>query len=211
MDQLQDLDIVMTNIVILIGPREQEAAPLNQERLNQILHPPLSIGQTIDGGLVISSPRDQIEVILVQNQLNVRDISGKTPSERPLTSKVVSELFLSINSPITAYGLNYELTFKSANGVTPSNWIASTFGNVKNIQKHTNLQVDYRAVTLQVHHESKLWNLSIGAASEERIRVELNAHASTSAFPSEKELVQEFADEYKKLLPFVESLNSRVR
>ena len=101
-----NMDIIMSTIVAIIAPPAQPRN-IDQKDLQQVLTRPTVNGQS-PAGLLVSSQRDQIEVIVSGKRIDARDLSGES---RFSDSKVPSALHFFVGSrQINSYGVNFIIT-----------------------------------------------------------------------------------------------------
>ena len=74
-------DIVATTIAVLFDPLDSVPG-ISEQELSQLVRRPLAIGHTLEGVLVVSSNRDQAEIHLALNKLDVRDLTGNVAESK---------------------------------------------------------------------------------------------------------------------------------
>lgn len=205
---LLDQDITHSTIAVLLGTPSSSPKALSKDDFEKILRGPVSFRQTINGGLAVTSARAKMEMSLMSNKLEVRDLSGDEPTKKALILEALTSFRKSISAPVVAYGLNYDITFRLHNKL-PGEWIAEKLVSIKEIKKRTDFTVDFAAVILHMPQGNKMWNLRVearGGFKGNRVRVDLNVHEDTKKLPGKTKLAQEFESEYERLIEFLSSL-----
>ena len=187
--------LTMSNIAVLTEIPDQPVS-IDQNTFGHMLTPPLNIGQTIGGQLVISSPRDQLEVVLVGNRIEVRDLSGKTEFSERKIPKLVGDLLQFITAPVKGYGINFHLTIKHDNA---AQWLVDLIFSHE-IKERTGKSLVGGSATLRMEHKSKMWQITLQPRSVSELQVDFNAHENTQQLPQEEHLQGEMAEQFDALL-----------
>jgi len=195
---LTNIDMIMSTIAVLIIPPAQPRS-IDQKDLQQILTRPLAIGQSPEG-LLVSSQRDQIEVIAGGNKINVRDLSGEP---RFSESKIPPTLhFFLGSSQISSYGVNFIIAVPR---VEPLQWIRDNILSPQ-ISERTQKTLIGGAGTLKVATEHKTWNVKLEPGEGDTINVDFNASEETQQLPDDDRLRQELQEQFDALLRFLNDL-----
>lgn len=205
--ELKDLDIVLTNIVVLLNPPENPVS-ISPEELKGVIRAPINVGQTGDGSLYFNSPRDQIDIIVGRRRLQVQDNSGQEPGQKPLP-KVALDVLTLLNTTYRAFGLNYKLFFKPEAKKGPASIIADSLLNTDQINTRLNLEISGAGTRLFYPKGSKICTLLIepeGGVKGERIHVDLNVHEDTTQLPPHDTLHESLKSEYKALIELLKCL-----
>ena len=190
--------IIMSTIAVMTAPPAQPRS-INQKDLQQVLARPLAIGQSPEGVLV-SSQRDQIEVIVGGNKINVRDFSGEP---RFSESKIPSILrFFLGPSQINSYGVNFLITVPR---VEPLQWIRDNILSPQ-ISERTQKTLIGGSGTLKIAFEHKTWNIKLEPGEVDTINVDFNASEETQQLPDDARLCQELQEQFDDLLRFLNDL-----
>lgn len=203
---LQDLDIISSSIVIVLN-RPEEPVPFAPSDLRKIVREPLNITQTLDG-IIIDSPRDQIEITLANGRLKVADNSGQTPGKKRAVEATHAMLQL-LKTMYNAFGLNYRLTFKSETGENPAYVIGNNLIDKDRIENNSKLQIRGAAATLFYNRGVKICTLKIepqAGLRGDKIIVDLNAHEDSSELPPLDKLQKSFKKEYSALIKIMKSI-----
>jgi hypothetical protein len=194
----ENIDIIMSTIAVITAPPAQPRS-IDQKDLQQVLTRPLAIGQSPDG-ILVSSQRDQIEVIVSGNKINVRDLSGEP---RFSESKIPSTLhFFLGSSQIKSYGVNFIINVPR---VEPLQWIRDNILSSQ-IPKRTQKTLIGGAGTLKIANGSKTWNIKLEPGEGDTINVDFNASEETQQLPDNSRLSQELQEQFLALLRFLNDL-----
>ena len=188
----------MSTIAVITAPPPQPRS-IDQKDLQQVLTRPLAIGQSPEG-LVVSSQRDQIEVMVGGNKINVRDLSGEP---RFSESKIppILHFFLG-SSQITSYGVNFIITVPR---VEPLQWMRDNILSPQ-ISERTQKTLMGGAGTLKIAFEHKTWNIKLEPGEGDTINVDFNASEETQQLPDNARLCQELREQFDALLRFLNDL-----
>lgn len=204
---LADIDLVLATIAILFEP-PQAAPAITQEQIGDVLHRPINIGQTPDGRLIINSTRDQIEIQLFPNKIDVRDLSGELAKAKEKVPEVVSEiinLLLPDPSPkIQTYGVNIVVEFPMTE---PNTWIGETFlkdelGTVFASPLSSN-EIAIRAI-----EPPKTIMVKISSRENSRVNINFNASEEMESLPDVNRLAKDLGSYYARTIKLVEDLKA---
>ena len=118
------LDLVVSTVAVIFESPLQPPASISSQDVGEFLRLP-SLGYSPDGSLAINSHRDQIEVLLSANKLDVRNVSGehdKGVERVPAAVHGMCELF-STSAP-KSFGVNFIVSVEQSE---PRSWMAETF------------------------------------------------------------------------------------
>ena len=193
-----NIDVVISTIAVLTPPPAQPKS-IDQRDLQRVLARPLSIGQTPDG-IIVSSQRDQIEVIAGGNKINVRDLSGrKTFSE----SRIPPVLHFFLDTPqITSYGVNFVIAVPCAEA---PQWIRDNILSTQ-ISEKTGKTVIGGAGVLKIAFGNKTWNIKLEPREDAYMNVDFNASEETQQLPENGRLREELQEQYDALVGFLNEL-----
>lgn len=113
---MQNLSMLSSSVVFLLR-QNLTTVELKKEDVERLLTPELSVAQTVDGRLVVTSITDQMEVIIGVNRIDVRDRSPKGPRAIKI-SHVAQGILQALNGDARAYGINYEFETDTPNGTS---------------------------------------------------------------------------------------------
>ena len=188
----------MSTIAVITAPPAQPRS-IDQKDLQQVLARPLAIGQSPEG-LLVSSQRDQIEVIAGGNKINVRDLSGEP---RFSESKIPSTLrFFLEPSQINSYGVNFIIAVPR---VEPLQWMRDNILSPQ-ISEKTQKTLIGGAGTLKIAAKQKIWNIKLEPGEDDTINVDFNASEETQQLPDNDRLRQELQEQFDALLRLLNDL-----
>ena len=193
-----NIDIIMSTIAVITTPPPQPRS-IDQKDIQQVLNRPVAIGQSPEG-TVVSSQRDQIEVIVGGNKINVRDLSGQP---RFSESKIPPTLhFFLGSSQINSYGVNFIIAVPR---VEPLQWIRDNILSPQ-ISERTQKILIGGAGALRIVFEHKTWNIKLEPGEGDTINVDFNASEKTQQLPDDARLCQELQEQFDALLRFLNDL-----
>jgi len=189
---------MMSTIAVITAPPAQPRS-IDQKDLQQVLTRPLAIGQSPEG-LLVSSQRDQIEVIVGGNKINVRDLSGEP---RFSQSKIPPTLHFFLGpSQINSYGVNFTIAVPR---VEPLQWLRDNILSPQ-ISERTRKTLIGGAGALKIAVEHKTWNIKLESGEGDTINVDFNASEETQQLPDNGRLRQELQEQFDALLRFLNDL-----
>jgi hypothetical protein len=210
--------IVASTIAVLFEVPDTPIG-LNQEVMGKLLTPPLTVAQGPTGSLMIASQRQQIDVQVDANKVNVRGLSGNRGSDgtgpvvfkgRPV-ARVLFDFLQYIHTPVRAYGINFDVAVPVADGA--EQWIVNTLLK-PTLRDELPVKVPEESpailrsgqVKLSMEYGPKTLNIEFKAGSDGRIRVDYNAHQDVSILPEEAKLTDEQISQFSQLVNFLNSL-----
>ena len=118
------LDLVASTVALVFQPPLQPPVPFSGQDMARFLHLPTP-GYSADGSLAINSHRDQIEVLLSANKLDVRNVSGEFEKGVDRVPAVMHGMCEVLSAPAPkSFGVNFLL---SVDKQDPRVWMAQTF------------------------------------------------------------------------------------
>ncbi len=204
--KLEQLEVIYTSIVVVLSG--EPIKRLSVDELKGIIHPPLSIGSSPDGVTIASSARDQIDILLGQSRVQVRDNSGQEPGKKPVP-KVIYDVLVPLGVTYRAFGLNYGLAFTVKSDLSPAKLIRDKFLNVAFLEPKLGAPLEGASVRLYYPKGAKICNLLLEpyeGPTADRFHIDLNVHEDTTTLPSQDALAESFKKEHDDLLKFLTSL-----
>ena len=193
------IKVVMSTIAILTAPPQQSA--ISQQEVEQILTPPLTIGQTSEG-LLVSSQKDQIQVIAGGNRTNVRDLSGRKTFSRNKIPSILHFFVDRFKLQLTSYGVNFIINVPC---IEPVKWIGDNIISSQVSQKTKKTLIGGTA-TVKIAAGQKTWNIKFEPSGDKMIEVNFNASEETQQLPNQLRLREELQEQYHALLGFLDAL-----
>ena len=195
-----ELIVSTVAVVLASGPNDP---PLTVGiEVQEILRPPLSVSQGPEG-TIITSNRDQVEVELSGNKLNVRESSGNITQARSKVPKIVYGFLADLaDTAIRSYGINLVLeTYKER----ANEWLGNNFLN-PSLASPLGTPLSSNLVALLFDYPPKKWTVRFQNLSSDRLNVNLNASESTSELPSQEKLGHEVEEQYEALKKFLSEI-----
>lgn len=196
--------LVVSTIAVIVEPSADFNPNLSQDQITSVLSRPITVGQTADGQVSINSSRDQMDVHLLGNKLDVREGSGEIArAQTKIPTVLYGFLDMLSNPPITSYGVNFIVEVARDN---PDQWIGSKFLNpalIKDIEPTiscslTVLKFNREEKTLVVRFESRPDSISIN----------FNASEQTNTLPDPDQLGKELGKQFQGLADLINRLGS---
>ena len=203
---IQDLDIISSNLVVVLN-KPENPTPFSPSDIGKIVREPLNIAQTPDG-IILDSPRDQIEIAIVGGRLKVTDTSGSKPGKKKVM-EVAHEMLRLLDATYRTFGLNYRLTCKPETGKNPADMIASSLLDKLRIENNTKTVIRGAAVKLFYNRAGKVCTLSIEPQDGllgNKVIVDLNVHENSSELPAVDDLQKSFKSEYYALVKMLNAI-----
>jgi len=189
----------MSTIAVLAEPPQQSA--ISQQEFEQILTPPLTIGQS-PLGLLVSSPKDQIEVVAGGIKTNVRDLSGRKTFSKNKIPAILHFLIDRFKLQVTSYGVNFVINVPC---IEPVKWIGDNIISTQVSQK-TGKTLIGGIATVKIEAEQKTWNIKFEPSGNKMIKVDFNASEETQQLPDRQRLREELQEQFQALLEFLNAL-----
>ena len=212
-DQIEKL---LTSIVFLAESMERDR--ISPEELSSVLHlrSPLSLGQIPDGRLFIAIPREQIELFIGRDRIDIRDLSGNKPGRKP-TAKIAIELLDWLKAKWRAVGFNYELIFSVPSGEKAGEFIVKNFLlSLEHLKDK--IPISGAGIRLFYRKEHKKYTLVIEPRRREEtaegIYINVNIHRDKSELNNKEverlstvsSLQEDFVKEYEGILDVLKML-----
>ena len=196
-----DIYLVMSTVAIL--HEIPEPKNINIKDFEKLLSPPINAVASLPVGMLISSQRDQVEILIANNKTDFRDLSGKKDFSSgkivELVEYFVSELQLKINT----YGINFIL---KVNRSRSDRWIVENI-LCSEISKKTGKKLLGGKGTISMKSGRKTWNIEFEASEVDKIGVNFNATEKGDKVPSDGALTTEIKRQWNSLVKLLGDLN----
>lgn len=193
------VEIVMSTIAVFGSP-SQPPATLEQKNLERVLTRPLTISQS-GPRLIITSQRDQIDVVVVGNLLNVRDLSGRSEFSESKVPAVL-DFFLKLSTPrLTSYDLNFVIAVPRSQ---PELWIRDNI-LASQISVKTKKTLLGGSAMMKIAADPKTWNISL-EPGEDKVNVDFSASEDTQELPDLARLRQQMGEQFESMFKFLTEL-----
>ena len=195
-------DISQSTIAVVIQP---PVSPPNIQDadLRSLIRPPYAIGQASATESILSSTRDQMEIILSPSKINVRDTSGKDEFDDSRVPEILHWFVGKYGTPVRSFGINFVILLENPN---PQLWIKEVLLN-PSIESKSGLNLLGGQARISLQTGQKTWNIGFQQMQEENI-LELNFNASQEAseLPAIMELQQSMNEQLLKLKDLMANL-----
>lgn len=199
-----ETDLVLATIAILFEPPEMAHPVITQEQLGDVLRRPFTIGQTADGRLIVNSNRDQIEVQLYPNKIDVRDSSGELAKAKvkvpEVLSKIMALVFQDASPNIKTYGINIVVEFPIAE---PNTWIGETFLKDE-LSTIFGPPISSNEIAIRASEPPKTIIVKMLSRENSRININFSASEDTESLPDVDRLAEELEFYHARTLKLVE-------
>ena len=200
---LESFDLLASTVALVFQPPLQPPASISGQEMAKFLHMP-SPGYSSDGSLAINSHRDQIEVFVSANKVDVRNLSGNFEKGYEKVPEVLYGMcnLLGAHSP-TSVGINFVLSVPKEQ---PQAWIAQRFlsGDLASIFKGS-LAGDTISVTYGM--DNKVITVRFEARPDSAITVNFNASQEVAALPEQEQIAADIATQWGILNELLEGLD----
>ncbi len=193
------IKISMATIAIVTVPAQQGG--VSQQELEQILTPPLTIGQSPEG-LLVSSQKDQIQVITGGIKTNVRDLTGRKKFSRSKIPAILNFFVQRFALQVNSYGVNFIITVPC---IESGKWIGDNIISTQVSQK-TGKTLMGGAAAIKTAVGQKTWNIKFEPRDDKVVNVDFNASEDTQQLPNQKRLREELQEQFDALLSFLDDL-----
>lgn len=193
------IKIIMSTIAIIAPP--PQVSTVNQQEFERILTPPFTIGQAPEG-MLISSQKDQIQVLAGGNKTNVRDLSGRKTFSRNKIPSILHYFVDRFNLQVTSYGVNFIINVPC---IEPAKWIGDNIISSQVSQKTKRTLIGGTA-TVKIAAGQKTWNIKFESSSGNMINVDFNVSEDITQLPNQKRLREELQEQFQALVEFLNAL-----
>lgn len=200
MVDLAKIYITMSTIAVT-SEQPPEPVSIDQKKLENALARPLTIGQSPQG-LLVSSQRDQLQIIAGANKINVRDLSGQPEFSQSKVPAVLDFFIRETGFQINSYGVNFIITVPCEE---PAQWIRDNLLAPQISEKIRKTLVGGTAV-ISIASGSKTWNVKFEPSGDGTIGVDFNASEFTTKLPDENVLCGELREQFDNLLQLLNDL-----
>ena len=196
------MDLVASTVALVFQSPLQPPVSFSGQDMVQFLHLP-SPGYSPDGSLAINSHRDQIEVLLSANKLDVRNVSGdfeKGVQKVPDVMHGMCDL-LDAHSP-RSIGINFVL---SVHKEEPRSWMAQRFlnGELASILQGP---LGSDIISVIYGRGDKTITVRFEARPDSGITVNYNASEEVSVVPERDQLASDIQVQQSNLNELLEAL-----
>lgn len=186
------IELFTTTIAVIFDPIE--SGPLSGESFQKVMRAPLKVSQGLDGSMVISSGRDQVEVSLLQNKIDVRVIGDKVSGAVTKVPEVLLGL-VEVLPPLRmrSYGINFLLESNLEQDGTA--WVGEKFLSESLRELGPRLSSD--SIKFSFDNPPKVQTVVLQINNMTRLIVTANASEPVSDLPTKERLGDEIDSQYE--------------
>ena len=194
--------IVSTIAVVLDPPVPPSPTSFRGDGLEAILRRPLNILPGPEGPIITSS-REQVEVQLSPNKIDVRESSGDAAQAKSKIPRIIHG-FLAILPAveIQSYGINFIL---ETNMERPHEWLGNNLLN-PGLASEFETPLFSNLVTLLLDRPPKIWTVRFEDQPGDRLVVNFNSSEITGELPDQEKLGHEIGEQYEALNKFLSQI-----
>ncbi len=202
----ESLDLLASTIAVVFEPTPQPT-PINisAELLAGILREPLNVSADPAGQIMVTSTRDQVELQLLRNKIDVRDVSGDRDQGLAKIPRIVHEFMALLGDvPLQSFGINYIVEVSKDNA---RDWIATKLLS-PTISERIEGQLSSNHVNLILEQTSKTLTIQLSSRVATKMNVNFNVSELTVELPSAENLRAYMDEQYQALIGLLRQLES---
>lgn len=199
MVNINDVYLVMSTIAVT--HEVPEPKNVNVKDFEQFLGPAITVGGSV-AGTVISSQREQIEIIIANNVTNVRDLSGRKDFSASKVGMILEFFVGNYGLKINSYGVNFILRVPC---LEAQKWIRENILSSR-ISEKTGKELVGGVGTMSVKSGRKTWNIKFESTEDKKIAVDFNASQKINKLPNADVLRDELKKQWNSLVKFLSDL-----
>jgi hypothetical protein len=201
---VDSLDFIASTVAILFGPEFQPKSPVPGQEIGKFMHRPI-LNISPEGATVLTSHRDQIEVLLAGNKLDVRDVSGRGNTAHERIPTVLHGICPIIsNDKPRSYGINFVVSTPNDN---PTGWIAERFLN-QDLCSIVGSPIGSNGVSVVFERANKIITVRFDPGPESTIMVNFNASQVISELPKTQAMATDIEAQHGRLLKLLAALEA---
>ena len=201
-----NLDLTMTTIAVVVEA-PLEPPQITQDAMTQLLRPPLATGVSQSGETLISSNRDQIEVLFSPNKINVRYQGDDPASAKNLIPRTLLQFLTWYQTDVKSYGVNF-VVLVSLGEVDPETWLADNLIAPAVSDRLGGAIIGSKGVSISLEAENKTWNLEFSRSTEGKLMINFNSseEVGEAGWPPTPNLGDQLDSQYEHLVELVRRL-----
>lgn len=200
MVKVNDIYLVMSTVAVL--HEIPEPTNIVIKNFETLLSPPITAVATSPLGTLISSQRDQIEILIANNKTDFRDLSGKTDFSSSNIGKIVDYFINEFKLKVNSYGVNFILRLPNPE---PRGWIVENIISSDIISKTGKKLVGGKG-TISFKSGRKIYNIAFEEHDGKNIELNFNATEKVGKVPNPEALNNELQKQWIFLLKFLSEL-----
>lgn len=194
MVNIDKLYLVMSTVALL--HEIPELKNINIKDFEKFLSPPISAVAISPVGTLISSQRDQTEILIANNKTDFRDLSGRKDFSSSNIGKIVEYFVSEFQLKVDTYGINFILKVPHSE---PLKWVMENILSSE-ISNKTGKKLVGGKGTISLKSGSKIWNIEFEATEDNKIGVNFNATEKWDKVPSDDALRDELNKQWNSLV-----------
>lgn len=194
-------DIYMLMATVAIAHEIPETQVVNTKAFENLLCPPITVANSM-AGMLISSQRDQIEILIANNKTDIRDLSGRKNFSSSKICKVVEYFISNFKLKITSYGVNFLLRVPHPE---PGKWIVENVLSSGILEKTGKALVSGSGI-VSLKSGRKTWNVGFESIDGNKIGINFNANEIKGELPGEVAIRKELKKQWDLLVKFLGDL-----
>ncbi len=190
-----NIEHLATSIAVVHEPVPQSlVGNLTGQSLTTVLKQPLNLGVSVTGELTVVSTRDQMELYLSPNKIDVRDISGEPDQRGEKIAEVAHALLLLLDNPsLQSIGTNFIATVSVPDS---AKWLASHL-SLSDFENEMEEQLSSNQINLVFQRTAdNVVTIQLHSQSDDELYINFNASDQRSDLPSVSELANGVRTQY---------------
>lgn len=196
-----DVYLVMSTVAVL--HEIPEAKNINVKDFEKLLSPPITAIAGSPAGTLISSQRDQVEILIANNKTDFRDISGRKDFAASKIGKLMEYFVGEFHLKVNMYGINFILRVPHSESVR---WITENILSSE-IANKTGKKVIGGKGTISLKSGRKTWNVEFDASESDKVMVNFNVSEKRDEVPTAKVLTIELKKQWDLLMKLLTELS----
>jgi hypothetical protein len=199
MVNVTDIYLVMRTVAIL--HELPETKNIDLKNFEKIMSPPVTAAAT-PSGTMISSQRDQIEILIAGNKTDFRDLSGKTDFTESKIEGVAQYFAGEFKLKANTMGINFIIRVPQED---PEQWMIDNIISSE-FSKKTKKKLIGGSASVSIKSGSKTWNIVFEISEKNKIGLNFNMTKSTKQILDAQKIKKEFEDQWKFLVRLLNEL-----
>lgn len=195
--------LTLSTIAVVVNP-PKELPRITDEDIRSLLNPPLSVGMTNMGQSIVTSTKDQIDVLTTPTKIEVRDLSGADRLKRTKIPRIIHAYLDWYGTQPMSYGINFILTIAPI--TDPDMWIGSNLVHESIPSKSGKRLLGSKSASFSLEAGQKVWNIRVTSVPKNSLEINFNSSQEINELPSAEFLIEERAEQYRQLKEFIRTL-----
>lgn len=197
-----DLEIILITVAVLFEP-VTVSTPIAETDALKVLKRPVNLAQSMNGSLIISSNRDQKEIVISPNKIDARDTSEDIDEAKTRLPELLRYFLDLIGNPtLKTLGINFVL---EAEAIDTQRWLADKTISASFREQITG-PISSKSISVTFERSDQEWTLTFSAPTPERISVNFNASKDMASLPSETDLSNSIKEQFSDMEQYLAGL-----